>query len=152
MRCPFCSSFNGQVVDSRHVENSSAIRRRRLCLDCKKRWTTFERPEELSIMVIKSNNRREPYNRAKLREGIIRACQKRPVSAEIIDKLVLETENEIFSEYIMEIPSQIIGEKVLGKLYAIDAVAYIRFASVYRKFDDIDDFIDEIQKFKKGGS
>jgi transcriptional repressor NrdR len=149
MRCPFCSSFNGQVIDSRPVENSSAVRRRRECLDCNKRYTTFERPEELSIVVVKNDQRREPYDRNKLREGISLACQKRPISAEVIDRIVSETENEILSEYIMEIPANVIGEKILEKLYDIDSVAYIRFASVYRKFADIDAFMAEIKKLKK---
>jgi transcriptional repressor NrdR len=148
MKCPFCSSFNGQVLDSRPVENSSAVRRRRQCLDCKKRYTTFERPEEFSIMVVKSDQRREPYDRQKMLAGISLACRKRKISAETIDKITSEVENELFSEYVLEIPSYIIGDKILDKLYDIDPVAYLRFACVYRKFSDIDAFMKEIKELK----
>ncbi|MDR3048722.1 MAG: transcriptional regulator NrdR [Elusimicrobiota bacterium] len=149
MKCPFCSSFNGQVLDSRPVDNSSAVKRRRECLDCKKRYTTFERLEEFSMLVVKNAQNREPYNRKKMLEGISLACRKRPISAETIDAVASEVENEIFSEYVLEIPSRIIGDKILERLYDIDPVAYIRFASVYRNFSDIDAFMSEIKKLKK---
>ncbi|MDR1243872.1 MAG: transcriptional regulator NrdR [Endomicrobium sp.] len=149
MKCPFCGSTDDQVLDSRPVEHTSAVRRRRQCSSCKKRYTTFERPEELMIMVVKSNRSREPFDRKKVWVGIDRACKKCQISAETIDKLVSEIENELLSEYIMEIPSTIIGEKVLEKLWDIDLVPYIRFASVYRKFTDIDTFMEELKKLKK---
>ncbi|MDR3125410.1 MAG: transcriptional regulator NrdR [Endomicrobium sp.] len=149
MKCPFCGSTDDQVLDSRPVEHTSAVRRRRECSSCKKRYTTFERPEELMIMVVKSNRSREPFDRKKIWVGIDRACKKCQISAETIDKLVSEIENELLSEYIMEIPSAIIGEKVLEKLWDIDLVPYVRFASVYRKFTDIDTFMEELKKLKK---
>ncbi|MDR0617915.1 MAG: transcriptional regulator NrdR [Endomicrobium sp.] len=149
MKCPFCASTDDQVLDSRPVEYTSAVRRRRECSSCKKRYTTFERPEELVIMVVKSNSSREPFDRKKIWLGIDRACKKCQISAETIDKLVSEVENELLSEYIMEIPSTIIGEKILEKLWDIDLVAYVRFASVYRKFTDIDTFMEELKKLKK---
>lgn len=149
MKCPFCGSFKDQVLDSRPIEHTSAVRRRRECLECKKRYTTFERPEEITLMVVKSDHRREPFDRRKIWAGIDRACRKRPISVETIDRMVSEIENELMAEYVMEIPSNIIGQKILDKLYDIDLVAYIRFASVYRKFGDIDTFMDELKKLKK---
>lgn len=149
MKCPFCGSFQDQVLDSRPVEHTSAVRRRRECLECKKRYTTFERPEDVSLMVVKSDQSREPFDRKKIWSGIDRACRKRPISVETIDKTVSEIENELMGEYIMEIPSNIIGEKILDKLWSLDLVAYIRFASVYRKFGDIDTFMAELKKLKK---
>jgi len=149
MKCPFCGSLNDQVLDSRPVEHTSAVRRRRECIECKKRYTTFERPEEAVLMVVKNDNSREPFDRQKIWGGIDRACRKRPVSAETIDKMVSDIENEIAAEYIMEVPSYIIGEKILDKLWDIDLIAYIRFASVYRKFSDIDTFMAELKKLKK---
>ena len=149
MKCPFCGSFQDQVLDSRPIEHTSAVRRRRECLECKKRYTTFERPEEVSLMVVKADNSREPFDRKKIWAGIDRACRKRPVAVETIDKIVNEIENELAAEYVMEIPSNIIGQKILDKLWNIDLVAYIRFASVYRKFGDIDTFMDELKKLKK---
>ncbi|MDR1418446.1 MAG: transcriptional regulator NrdR [Endomicrobium sp.] len=149
MKCPFCGGTNDQVLDSRPIEHTSAVRRRRQCFSCKKRYTTFERPEEVALMVVKSNNSREPFDRKKVWVGIDRACKKCQVSAATIDRLVSEIENEILSEYIMEIPSTTIGEKILRKLWDIDLVAYVRFASVYRKFSDIDTFMVELKKLKK---
>ena len=148
MRCPFCGSFDDQVLDSRPLDHSSTIRRRRACLDCNKRFTTYERLEETAMMVVKSDNRREPFSRKKLWEGIMRGCQKRPVSSEVIDRIVSEVEEEL-QEYVMEVPSRVIGEKVLEKLWDVDLVAYIRFASVYRQFADIDTFMEELKKLKK---
>jgi transcriptional repressor NrdR len=149
MKCPFCGSLKDQVLDSRPIEHTSAVKRRRECLECRKRYTTFERPEEISLMVVKSDNSREPFDRKKIWNGIDRACRKRPIAAETIDKMVNEIENELMGEYVMEIPSSLIGEKILGKLWNIDLVAYIRFASVYRKFADIDTFMQELKKLKK---
>lgn len=149
MKCPFCGSFNDQVLDSRPVEQTSAVRRRRECMECKKRYTTFERLEDFSIMVVKSDQKREPFDVKKLRRGVERALEKRPVAVETIDAIVNEVESELTKEYVMEIPANIIGDKVLAKLWDIDLVAYIRFASVYRKFADIDTFIAELKKLKK---
>ena len=149
MKCPFCGTIHDQVLDSRPVENTSAVRRRRECSGCKKRYTTFERPEEMLLMVVKTDNRREPFDRKKIWNGIDRACRKRPISAETMNKMVNGIENEVMNEYVMEIPSNIIGKKILERLWDVDLVAYIRFASVYRKFDDIDAFMKELKKLKK---
>ncbi len=148
MKCPFCGSFEGQVLDSRPIEHTSAIRRRRQCNQCKKRYTTYEKPEEVIMMVIKSDGRREPFDRKKLWKAVARACVKRPVSTETMEKIVSEIESEV-SDYIMEVSSSVIGQKTLQKLLDIDTVAYIRFASVYNKFADINDFMDELKKIKK---
>lgn len=148
MKCPFCGSFDGQVLDSRPIEHTSAIRRRRQCNQCKKRYTTYERPEEVTLMVVKSDSRREPFDRKKLWNAVSRACVKRPVSVETIEKVVSEVETEI-SDYIMEVPSAVIGQKILQKLLDIDIVAYVRFASVYNNFADISDFMTELKKLKK---
>lgn len=148
MKCPFCGSFEGQVLDSRPMEHTSAIRRRRQCNQCKKRYTTYEKPEEVVLMVVKSDSRREPFDRNKLWKAVARACVKRPVSTETMEKIVSDVENEI-SDYIMEVPSSVIGQKTLQKLLDIDTVAYIRFASVYNNFADINDFMNELKKLKK---
>jgi transcriptional repressor NrdR len=149
MKCPFCGSIHDQVLDSRPVEHTSAVRRRRECSNCKKRYTTFERPEDVTIMVVKSDGRREPFDRKKIWTGIDIACKKRSISVETIDKIVNEIENDIMGEYVMEIPSKIIGDRILEKLWDVDLVAYVRFASVYRKFGDIDTFMQELKKLKK---
>jgi transcriptional repressor NrdR len=149
MKCPFCGSLQDQVLDSRPIEHSCVVRRRRQCSECKKRYTTLERPEEVVLMVVKSSQNREPFDRTKVWAGLDRACRKRPIAVETIDRIVNEVEEELKSEYIMEIPSSMIGEKILDKLWDIDLVAYIRFASVYRKFADIEDFMKELTKLKK---
>lgn len=148
MKCPFCGSFDGQVLDSRPIEHTSSIRRRRQCNQCKKRYTTYERPEEVTLMVVKSDSRREPFDRKKLWNAVSRACVKRPVSTETIEKIVSEVETEI-RDYIMEVPSTVIGQKILQKLIDIDIVAYIRFISVYNNFADLNDFMTELKKIKK---
>lgn len=148
MKCPFCGSFDGQVLDSRPIEHTSSIRRRRQCNQCKKRYTTYERPEEVTLMVVKSDSRREPFDRKKLWNAVSRACVKRPVSTETIEKVVSEVETEI-RDYIMEVPSTVIGQKILKKLLDIDIVAYIRFVSVYNNFADLNDFMTELKKIKK---
>ncbi len=148
MKCPFCGSFDGQVLDSRPIEHTSSIRRRRQCNQCKKRYTTYERPEEVTLMVVKSDSRREPFDRKKLWNAVSRACVKRPVSTETIEKIVSEVETEI-RDYIMEVPSTVIGQKILQKLLDIDIVAYIRFISVYNNFADLNDFMTELKKIKK---
>jgi len=147
MRCPFCNHSDDAVLDSRPIDEASVIRRRRYCKGCHKRFTTYERLEEMPLMVVKSDNRREPYDRQKLRGGLLKACEKRPISIDTIDQLVAEIEYEL-KDYVMEIPSRTIGEKVLKRLYIVDPVAYVRFASVYRNFSDIDSFLAEIRKVK----
>ena len=146
MRCPFCSADDTKVIDSRPAEDGSAIRRRRQCDACGKRFTTYEKVETIPLIVIKKDKNRETYDRAKIEAGVLRACHKRPVSAAQISKLVDEVETEIFSMEEKEIPSQIIGELVMNKLKDLDAVAYVRFASVYREFKDINTFMDELKK------
>ncbi|MCB4792342.1 MAG: transcriptional regulator NrdR [Elusimicrobia bacterium] len=148
MRCPYCNSANDQVIDSRPLDSSSVIRRRRECLECKKRFTTYERHEVTPLMVVKSDNRREPFNRKKLLDGVMRACEKRPISSDTIEKIVSEVEYEL-QDYVMEVESQVIGEKVLKRLLDIDLIAYIRFSSVYKQFGDIDTFLAELKKLKK---
>lgn len=148
MKCPFCSKEEDKVIDSRPLDEQSVVRRRRECLNCHRRFTTYERLEVSNLMVVKSNNRLEAFEKEKVRRGILRACQKRPVTSETIDRIINDIEYEL-QEYVMEVPSFIIGEKVLRKLYDVDSVAYIRFASVYRRFQDINTFIQEIEKLKK---
>ncbi|HUW22879.1 MAG TPA: transcriptional regulator NrdR [bacterium] len=148
MKCPFCGNSEGKVIDSRPVEGSSVVRRRRECLVCKKRFTTFERIESMPLMVIKKDKRLEVFDRNKLQEGILRACQKRPISLDIVEKIVSEIEEEL-QDYIMEVPSKVIGETVLKKLRKLDEVAYVRFASVYRQFNDIGTFLKELKKLKR---
>lgn len=148
MKCPFCGGDNDQVIDTRPNDGSSLIRRRRECGECKKRFTTYERVEETPLMVVKSDNRREPFNAKKLQAGIALACQKRPISTDAVEKIVAEVEHEL-QDYLMEVPSKVIGEKVLKKLWDVDLVAYIRFASVYRQFADIDTFMEELKKLKR---
>jgi len=148
LKCPFCGNSDGRVVDSRPVEGSSVVRRRRECLACKKRFTTFERIESMPLMVIKKDKRLEVFDRDKLQEGILRACQKRPISLDTVEKIVSEIEEEL-QDYIMEVPSKVIGEVVLKKLRKLDEVAYVRFASVYRQFSDIDTFLKELKKLKR---
>lgn len=147
MKCPFCSHENTRVIDSRPAEENNSIRRRRVCDECGKRFTTYEKVETIPLIVIKKDNNRETYDRGKVEGGLIRACHKRPVSAQQIAMLVDEVENDIFNREEKEIPSQLIGELLMNKLKDLDAVAYVRFASVYREFKDINTFMDELKKF-----
>ena len=147
MKCPFCGHENTRVIDSRPAEENNSIRRRRVCDECNKRFTTYEKIETIPLIIIKKDNNRETNDRAKIEAGVLRACHKRPVSAAQISQLVDEVETEIFSMEEKEIPSQIIGELVMNKLKDLDAVAYVRFASVYREFKDINTFMDELKKF-----
>ncbi len=146
MRCPFCGKENTKVIDSRPAEDSSSIRRRRECDQCKKRFTTYEKVETIPLIVIKKDNNREPYDREKLAAGIIRSCHKRPVSINEINKLIDEIENIIYNLAENEVPSSKIGEIVMNKLKDFDSVAYVRFASVYREFKDVNTFMDELKK------
>ena len=149
MKCPFCGHENTRVIDSRPAEENNSIRRRRVCDECNKRFTTYEKIETIPLIIIKKDNNRETYDRAKIEAGVLRACHKRPVSAAQISQLVDEVETEIFSMEEKEIPSQIIGELVMNKLKDLDAVAYVRFASVYREFKDVNTFLEEINKILK---
>ena len=145
MKCPFCSHENTRVIDSRPAEDNNSIRRRRVCDECGKRLTTYEKIEMIPLIIIKKDNNREAYDRAKIEAGVLRACHKRPVSAQQITTLVDEVENEIFNREEREIPSGTIGELVMNKLKDLDAVAYVRFASVYREFKDVNTFMDELK-------
>ena len=146
MKCPFCSHENTRVIDSRPAEDNNSIRRRRVCDECGKRFTTYEKIETIPLIIIKKDNNREAYDRSKIEAGVLRACHKRPVSAQQITTLVDEVENEIFNREEREIPSGTIGELVMNKLKDLDAVAYVRFASVYREFKDVNTFMDELKK------
>ena len=145
MKCPFCSHENTRVIDSRPAEDNNSIRRRRVCDECGKRFTTYEKIETIPLIIIKKDNNREAYDRAKIEAGVLRACHKRPVSAQQITTLVDEVENEIFNREEREIPSGTIGELVMNMLKDLDAVAYVRFASVYREFKDVNTFMDELK-------
>jgi len=149
MKCPFCSHENTRVIDSRPAEDNNSIRRRRVCDECGKRFTTYEKIETIPLIVIKKDNNRVAYDRVKIETGVLRACHKRPVSAQQITNLVDEVENEVFNREEREIPSEIIGELVMNKLKNLDAVAYVRFASVYREFKDINTFMDELRSVLK---
>ena len=146
MKCPFCGRDNTRVIDSRPSDDNNAIRRRRVCDVCGKRFTTYEKVETIPLIVIKKDNNREPYDRSKIEAGVLRACHKRPVSANEITGLIDEVETGIFSREEKEIPSSVIGELVMNKLKDLDAVAYVRFASVYREFKDVNTFFDELRK------
>jgi transcriptional repressor NrdR len=149
MKCTFCGFGDTQVIDTRTIKGASIIRRRRFCPNCKHKFTTYERVEEIPLRVIKQNNQREPFSIEKLREGILRAVEKRPVSAETVEQIISEVQQEIAAKYTLEVPSKIIGKMVLERLFNIDPVAYIRFASVYYQYDSIDKFLTEIRKLKR---
>ncbi len=145
MKCPFCGYKEDKVVDSRATAEESAVRRRRECLKCGKRFTTYEYVEEVSLLVIKKDGRREPFDRKKILAGIIRACEKRPVSVEKMEGVVVQVERAVQRKSDREVPSNRIGELVMEKLKAIDDVAYVRFASVYRQFKDVGQFMLELK-------
>ncbi|MBP5198767.1 MAG: transcriptional repressor NrdR [Lachnospiraceae bacterium] len=149
MKCPFCSHENTSVIDSRPADDNNSIRRRRVCDSCGKRFTTYEKVETIPLVIIKKDNNRETYDRQKIEAGIIRACHKRPVSVQQISKIVDEIESDIYSREDKEISSDIIGELVMDKLKDLDAVAYVRFASVYREFKDVNTFMDELKRILK---
>ena len=146
MKCPFCGHENTRVIDSRPAEENNSIRRRRVCDECDKRFTTYEKVETIPLIIIKKDNNRETYDRSKIEAGVLRACHKRPVSANQITRLIEEVETQIFNMEEKEISSSEIGELVMSKLKNIDAVAYVRFASVYREFKDVNTFMDELKK------
>ena len=149
MKCPFCNQDNTRVVDSRPADDNTAIRRRRMCDACGKRFTTYEKVETIPLIVIKKDQNREQFDRSKIEAGVLRACHKRPVSAEQIHRLVDDVETEVFNLEVREIPSSVIGELVMDKLKDLEAVAYVRFASVYREFKDVNTFMDELKKILK---
>lgn len=146
MKCPFCGKENTRVIDSRPADDNSSIRRRRQCDECNKRFTTYEKVETIPLVVIKKDNNREPYDRSKIEAGVFRSCHKRPISVDQINALVDEVENIIFNMEEKEVPSSVIGEILMDKLKELDAVAYVRFASVYREFKDVNTFMNELKK------
>lgn len=149
MRCPYCYEDDSRVVDSRTNEDGSITRRRRECTACKRRFTTYERMEERPFLVVKKGGEREPFNREKIIKGITRACEKRPVSMDEIEKLVTDIEKELRDSYDREVSSKEIGEKIMERLQKVDEVAYVRFASVYRQFADLNGFIKTIEQLKR---
>lgn len=147
MKCPYCGHENTRVIDSRPADDNNSIRRRRVCDECDKRFTTYEKIETIPLIVIKKDNNRETYDRSKIEAGVLRACHKRPISANRINQLIDEVETEIFAMEEKEISSQVIGELVMDKLRDLEAVAYVRFASVNREFKDVNTFMEELGKF-----
>ncbi|OPJ56868.1 transcriptional regulator NrdR [Alkalithermobacter paradoxus] len=146
MRCPFCNYIESKVIDSRPTDEGTSIRRRRECDNCKNRFTTYEKLEYITLMVVKKDGTRESFDRNKIINGIIKSCEKRPVSIEQIEEIVCSIENTIHKSMIKEISSQKIGELIIDKLKDIDEIAYVRFASVYRQFKDINTFLQELEK------
>lgn len=146
MKCPYCEFDESKVIDSRPTDEGHVIRRRRECAHCKNRFTTYEKVEEIPLIVVKKDGTRESYNRPKLINGLIRACEKRPVSIEMIERMIDEVERTLHNELEREIPSKRIGELIMEKLKKLDEVAYVRFASVYRQFKDLNTFVDELTK------
>jgi transcriptional repressor NrdR len=145
MKCPACAHVEDKVVDSRTTKDGEAIRRRRECLQCGRRFTTYEYIERVPLVVVKKNGQREQYNREKLLTGLLRACEKRPVSREQLDRLLDEVESVIFGKFKTEVKSSELGNEVIERLQALDEVAYVRFASVYRQFKDINQFMREVK-------
>jgi len=145
MKCPFCENLEDKVLESREIDDGKAIRRRRECEACRERFTSYERVEEKPLLVIKRDGRREQFSRDKITAGIMRACEKRPVSVDQVDQMIDEIEKEIHREEGREVMSSKIGELVMAKLHAADKIAYVRFASVYRKFEDISEFVKEVK-------
>ena len=149
MKCPYCYEDETKVIDSRPADDNSSIRRRRQCEKCGKRFTTYEKLETMPLMVIKKDNSREVYDRSKIEAGILHSCHKRPVSPQQIDAMIDEIENWIFNLEEKEVETSVIGEKVMEKLKDVDEVAYVRFASVYREFKDVNTFMEELGKLLK---
>lgn len=146
MKCPYCNQLDTRVIDSRPAEDGNSIRRRRSCDACGKRFTTYEKVETIPLIIIKKDNNRQQYQRSKIEAGVLRACYKRPVPASDIQRAIDSIETDIFSMEEKEIPSNVIGEVVMEKLKDLDPVAYVRFASVYREFKDVNTFMDELKK------
>jgi transcriptional repressor NrdR len=150
MKCPFCNYQEDKVIDSRPTEEGSAIRRRRECLKCKKRFTTYEKVESIPLMVIKKDGSREIFNKNKVMGGLLKACEKRPISLENLESVIEEIESMIFNAPKRELPTDKIGNLVMDRLREFDEVAYVRFASVYKQFKDIETFMEELNKLKSG--
>jgi len=146
MKCPYCSEIENKVIDSRLSKDASVIRRRRECLTCSRRFTTYEHIEEIPIMIIKKDGRRELFNRDKVRSGMLKACEKRNISMNSIEEFIDEMERDLREAEEKEIPASLVGEKIMAKLHELDDVAYVRFASVYREFKDVNDFVSELKK------
>jgi transcriptional repressor NrdR len=152
MRCPFCKKDNDRVIDSRAVEDGKAVRRRRQCLECKRRFTTYEYVEEVTLYVIKKDGRREPFDREKIRHGLNLACTKRPIATEAIEEVLATIERELYDKGDREVRSSVIGDLIMKHLQKLDYVAYVRFASVYREFKDVKElkeFIKELRPLLK---
>ncbi|MBC8394887.1 MAG: transcriptional repressor NrdR [Deltaproteobacteria bacterium] len=145
MKCPFCGEIDNKVIDSRLSKDGSVIRRRRECIVCSRRFTTYEHIEEIPIMIIKKDDRREVFSREKVRTGILKACEKRDISINVIEEFLDELERDLRETGEKEIPSHTLGEKIMAKLHKMDDVAYVRFASVYREFKDVNDFVSELK-------
>jgi len=145
MKCPFCQQDNDRVIDSRASHDGFATRRRRECLDCERRFTTYERIETAAVKIVKKDGTREPFDRTKVKRGLELACRKRPISEQQLETIVTEVENELDARVDPEVPSQEVGELVMMHLRDIDQVAYVRFASVYRRFEDVHDFVQELK-------
>lgn len=145
MKCPFCRKDNDRVIDSRSSQDGFAIRRRRECLGCRQRYTTYERLEQTAVKIIKKDGVREPFDHAKLKQGLEKACWKRPVSDDQLEGIIASVENELEARFEPEVESWFVGELVMQYLREIDEVAYVRFASVYRQFKDVQDFVDELR-------
>lgn len=150
MKCPYCKHIQSKVIDSRSTVDGESIRRRRVCLHCGKRFTTYETVETgSSLMVIKKDGSRQPFDRDKLKRGIVKACEKRPVTAAQMDSLLTDIEQQLYGKLVNEVSSETIGEMVLERLVQVDEVAYIRFASVYRDFQDVHSFTEELMRMKR---
>ena len=152
MKCPFCGLDNTRVIDSRPADDNCSIRRRRQCDECGKRFTTYEKVEIVPLTVIKKDRTREPYDRSKIMAGVLRACQKRPIPVERIEETVNKIENDIFNLEYKEIESKVIGEIVMERLKSLEQVAYVRFASVYREFKDVNTFMSKLKKMLDAGN
>ena len=149
MKCPFCGYEEDKVIDSRESKENNVIKRRRECLKCTKRFTTYEKIEMIPIMVVKKDNRREEFDREKLLNGIVTACEKRPISMDVLEQIVNDIERKLWNDMNKEVTSEEIVELVMKKLHDLDAVAYVRFASVYRQFEDVGDFLDHAKTIIK---
>jgi transcriptional repressor NrdR len=151
MKCPYCGEIDNKVIDSRLSRDGDVIRRRRECLLCARRFTTYEHIEEIPIMIIKKDGRREIFSRDKVRSGIQKACEKRNISMNVIEEFVGELERDLRETGEKEIPAEVVGEKIMAKLHNLDDVAYVRFASVYRDFKDVNDFVSELKTLLSNG-
>ncbi len=149
MKCPYCSYHESKVIDSRPTDEGNMIRRRRECIKCARRFTTYEKVENMPLMVVKKDKNMEPFNREKLLNGLLKACEKRPISIEVLETIVDDIEAQVGNSLIREITSKELGEMVMDRLKELDDIAYVRFASVYRQFKDINTFINELQKLMK---